>query len=713
MPNETFAEDLKLVTAEPTLVAEAGASAGALFESAPGSYVVLLPDDFTVVAASKAYLADTMTKRGAIINRSLFEVFPDDDENGATAEIMPAVRRSLERVRDTHAAHIITADCYPARCPWSTPESDMRLSRIINSPVFSASGKLIFIIHRIQQLAPFLFAQGQKTKPDDVRQWIDAREQLLHLEQALRSYDHCCTNDGERTQERLRKSEAETWPGAAQFRELANSMPDKILTARPNGEIDYFNRRWIDFTGLPSRDLDHADWPQLVHPDDVAENIRAWKHCVASGEFFEFEHRVRRADGAWRWHISHANPMRNGDGRIVAWIASSTEIDAMKRVQAEAEEANRAKDQFLATLSHELRMPLTPVLMCAAALERETALQPRYRKQLGMMRRHVELEARLIDDLFDVSRISRGKLTLNVEKADIHEILRQTYQIVRSDARAKNSDLRLALHAAEHHVLGDSDRLHQVCWNLIKNAIKFTPSGGQVSIVTSNPLAGRVRLEVIDNGIGIDPAFLGSVFQAFRQASGPERRTTGGLGLGMSISKAIVELHGGMIDVRSEGPGKGTTVTVEFTTTLPRYALSDLHDSEASTPNDFNQVGQRSLRLLLVEDHAPTLEVLAKLLRKAGHDVALACTVSRARELASAQAFDLVISDLGLPDGNGEDLLVDLTRDHGLRGIALSGYGMQEDLARTKNAGFIAHLIKPVDFEDLKTVLAAVAPTLA
>jgi signal transduction histidine kinase len=376
----------------------------------------------------------------------------------------------------------------------------------------------------------------------------------------------------------------------------------------------------------------------------------------------------------------------------------TAELDSLNK---DLQRASRAKDHFLAALSHELRTPLTPVLMCAASLEQETALQPEFREQLGMMRRNVELEARLIDDLLDLTRISRGKLELQLDTTDVHSLLAHTEQIFRSDAREKGVALRLELDAREHAVAGDAARLHQVFWNMVKNAIKFTPAGGQVIVRTKNA-SGRIRIDIQDDGIGIDPKILPSVFGAFIQGDTETGHAAGGLGLGMSISKTIVEMHGGNIQADSAGTGAGATFTVELDT-VSSSPTGSVAATAAPSPS------RSAYRLLVVEDHQPTLDVLARLLRKQGHDVVTADTVAAALRCAAQGRFDLVISDIGLPDGNGVDLMVQLTRDYGLRGIALSGYGMEGDFARTKDAGFLAHLIKPVDFERLNRVLEQAA----
>jgi CheY-like chemotaxis protein len=276
-------------------------------------------------------------------------------------------------------------------------------------------------------------------------------------------------------------------------------------------------------------------------------------------------------------------------------------------------------------------------------------------------------------------------------------------QIVRNDARAKQIKLHFELTAQAYYVMADSGRLHQVFWNILKNAIKFTPAGEEVAVRTTNPEIGEIRLEFIDTGIGIEPQFLDSVFEAFEQGDGLPRSASNGLGLGMSISKTIIEQHEGTISVTSAGAGQGTTFTVELATMVARLG------GTVSSPRA-QSASPRVYRLLLVEDHQATLESLGRLLRQQGHEVVTASTVEAARSFAANHEFDLVISDIGLPDGNGVDLMSELTRDYGLRGIALSGYGMDEDLARSSNAGFIAHLVKPIDVDRLYRVLEQAAP---
>lgn len=377
------------------------------------------------------------------------------------------------------------------------------------------------------------------------------------------------------------------------------------------------------------------------------------------------------------------------------------EGELLKAKQA-AEDANKAKDQFLAALSHELRTPLSPVLMMSTAMELDPGLAPEVREQAAIIRRNAELEVRLIDDLLDLSRIRHGKLTLVRGPVDIHNLLSETEEIVRTEGTSKRVRITFDKRAREHYVHGDAARLQQVFWNIIKNGVKFTPSGGEVRVVTSNK-DGELIIRVNDTGMGIAPEALPKIFQAFQQGN-LATGSFGGLGLGLAITRAIVQMHGGKIVAESEGVGRGAMFSVALETiSAPASAVLPAEPVLA--------VKSGKLRLLLVEDHDSTREVLSRILRRSGHEVHGAGTGAEALELVkSAGPFDAVISDLGLPDQNGFELL---TQIRGVQpevpAIALSGYGMDEDMKRAKEAGFTAHLVKPVPFDHLRALLDHVA----
>lgn len=394
-------------------------------------------------------------------------------------------------------------------------------------------------------------------------------------------------------------------------------------------------------------------------------------------------------------------------GLVVLWLRRDLRDcrqaeEALRDAKDQAESASRAKDQFLATLSHELRTPLTPVLLSATAalLDRSTpaALLPTFE----MIRRNIELEARLIDDLLDIMRIIRGKMPFQFEVVDVHTLIRQAVETCRGEALDKHLELALDLSATEHHVKGDPARLQQLFWNLIKNAAKFTPDGGRVTLHTFNR-DDRITIEVSDTGLGIDPELLPKVFNAFEQGANSEAQKLGGLGLGLAICRSVAEAHGGSITARSDGRNKGATFALELTT-VP----ADLRGTAPSRPTFDGAVAPRPRKLLLVEDDPMTLRVMARLLRGAGHDVTVA-TGYQAALAAAHDDIEVVISDIDLPDGSGFDLIQHLRDRHpALAGIALTGFGMDDDLEKSREAGFAIHLTKPIDFPKLEAAIESI-----
>jgi PAS domain S-box-containing protein len=401
---------------------------------------------------------------------------------------------------------------------------------------------------------------------------------------------------------------------------------------------------------------------------------------------------------------------RGGSSTGLRWLIR--DVTGRKRAEAElrkardeAEAANRAKDQFLATLSHELRTPLSPVLLLASTLAGDAGVPAGVRRQLDVIQRNVELEARLIDDLLDLTRIARGKLDLRMEVTDARKVLEHTIEIA-CERETASGRLRVVteLAAEDHRLWADPSRLTQVLWNLLNNAVKFTPVDGTVTVRSwSEP--DRLVLQVSDTGVGIDPDLLPHIFEAFEQGRIRSPRRTGGLGLGLAIGRAIAEMHGGTLTAASEGRGRGAT----FTLSLPRGRELP---AAAEAPREIENPKSRSqnLKILLVEDHEDTAEAMADLLTLSGHRVITADSVSQAlSEARSNDGFDLVISDLGLPDGSGIDLMRELSARHGLRGIALSGYGMEEDVRQSLEAGFARHLTKPVSLPQLQAAIRQVA----
>jgi signal transduction histidine kinase/CheY-like chemotaxis protein len=405
--------------------------------------------------------------------------------------------------------------------------------------------------------------------------------------------------------------------------------------------------------------------------------------------------------------------------------------EALRVARDAAEAANNAKDRFLAALSHELRTPLSPVTITLDSLACDDALPTRLREDVEMIRRNIDLETKLIDDLLDLSRVVNGKLRLQLAATSLHDLLRHVLEICAAELQSGEVEVRFDLRATSDRVLADPARLRQVFWNLIKNAIKFTPrsrdvngarvSGGAVVVVrTSNPCPGRVVVEVCDEGVGIAAEVLPRVFDAFEQGDARRATQSGGLGLGLAISKAVVDMHGGRINARSAGPGCGSTFAVELSTVgaAAQNGAPAIHKppvSAAAPGNGSPGAGgngtplPRAARVLLAEDHSDTAKVMVKLLRLSGYVVRSAGTVAEALELAAAEPFDVLVSDIGLPDASGYELMRQLKSRYGVRGIALSGYGMEEDARRSREAGFDDHIVKPVNVAQLRAAIARMA----
>ncbi len=387
--------------------------------------------------------------------------------------------------------------------------------------------------------------------------------------------------------------------------------------------------------------------------------------------------------------------------------------EELKRSQEELRQANKAKDQFLAILSHELRTPLTPVLAVVADREADSDIPAELREDLAMIRRNIELEARLIDDLLDLTRIARGKLEIRCAVTDMRQIVEHALEICAPAPDASGPIIRSGFEATQCMVWGDSSRLSQVLWNLLRNAIKFTPESGKITVKAFNEEAPDdfsqkyLVVEVTDTGVGIEAEMLSRIFNAFEQGGKQVTRQFGGLGLGLAISKAIAEMHHGTLTAHSAGKGKGAT----FRLSLPVTRAPKVNDLVLPTcaPKSTIPLGaaeMRPLHILLVEDHADTSAALQRLLVRRGHRVTAASSVAAAAEIAAAdESINLLISDWGLPDGTGRDVVQEVAKTRPIPSIALSGFGMEEDIRKSSEAGFSAHLTKPVDINTLDSAI--------
>ncbi len=480
------------------------------------------------------------------------------------------------------------------------------------------------------------------------------------------------------------------------------------------------NQRLCRLLGYSAEELMRKDWSELTHPDDIPLEDAQFQRVVDGVvKGYVMDRRFVCKDGRVLYTSLSAQYMRKDDGTLDCILVLIQDItdrkqleldlraakDSADRAKTSAELANRAKDYFLAVLSHELRTPLNPVVMGVSMLQDKADLDPSVRETLDMVRRNAEMEARLIDDLLDLTRISRGKVVLHTQRVDLRTVVANAVEVCRSDIEAKGLAFTIDTGRDSPYWLdADAVRLQQVFWNLLKNAIKFTPQGGRVDVRCCLDGPAHVAVEVRDTGIGIDPESIPRLFNAFEQADRSDTRPYDGLGLGLAISKAMAEMHGGSIEAQSEGAGRGATFRVRLPLASPAAAPEPL----APTAPTQRVIGP--LRILLVDDHGVTAKLMGRVLAADGHAVETAGDVATALRLADQHGFDLLISDVGLPDGSGHDLIRAL-RSRGIAypAIALSGYGQEEDIQRSREAGFAAHLTKPVPRERLIQAIAAVA----
>lgn len=501
---------------------------------------------------------------------------------------------------------------------------------------------------------------------------------------------------------RLVEAEALLRQSEARFRALADNIAQLAWMTDETGHINWYNRRWYEFTGTTPSDMKEWGWRSVQHPEHAERVLEKLERHLVSGEPWEDTFPLRRRDGHYRWFLSRAFPLRDPSGRIVSWFGTNTDITAQREAEQALRETDRRKDEFIAILAHELRNPLAPVRNAVQLMKRGGLDEARLTHSREVIDRQVTHMARLIDDLLDVSRLARGQLALAKETCDLASIAAQTAHDYQPSFDMKGVRLRVSQPAQPVWVEGDPVRLAQMVGNLLHNAYRFTESGGVVEIGAGVEAGGQVAIvTVADSGMGMERALLERLFDPFSQAEQDLARSRGGLGLGLALTKGLAELHGGGVSADSAGPGRGSTFTL-------RIPLRRVFRQRSAPRNGSAPVGDH-LRILVVEDNVDGAETLRELLELDGHEVKVAFDGVTALEAARTAEFDAVVSDLGLPGRlDGYALARTLRQDPRLEHtvlIALSGYANEDARRRSLAAGFERHLAKPPDLDELQRCL--------
>jgi signal transduction histidine kinase len=581
---------------------------------------------------------------------------PDDPADTGESDL----RRSFARVIETGKPDSLPAQRYPIRVELPNGEVgyEERFWSAVSTPIFGDDGRIQCISHSTSDVT------GQ-----------------VRSAAALR--------DSER-----------------RFRALVNATADVVYRMSP----DWTQIRQLEGRGFIKDTTDPLEfWLDEYIPVEDQELVHnTIREAIEGRKVFELEHRVFRVDGSCGWTLSRAVPMVDASGTIYEWIGAASDITERKEAEEKLKEADRRKDEFLAMLAHELRNPLAPIGAAAELLQLANLNDERVRQTSQIIGRQVLHMTHLIDDLLDVSRVTRGLVKLEKTPLDIRHILMDAVEQVTPLIRARRHHLALHLPPDATTVTGDEKRLVQVMTNILTNAAKYTPEGGMLEL-RADVQASHVLIAVIDNGIGMAPEMAARAFDLFSQAERTPDRSSGGLGLGLALVKSLVELHGGTVSCESRGIGQGS----RFTVCLPRLPVQDGRDSSHG-PGSGTQGASDALRVMVVDDNIDAATMLAMLLEAMGHQVLVEERPGRALELARKTSPQVCLLDIGLPDMDGNALAQRLRAQPETAGavlIAVTGYGQESDRERSFAAGFDHYLVKPIDTKKLYPILAGIRRT--
>ncbi|WP_292732322.1 hybrid sensor histidine kinase/response regulator [Nostoc sp. JL31] len=584
--------------------------------------------------------------------------------------------------------------------------------------------------------SPAQLEQANQELQTQIAERLSVEEELRKYQNHLEEMVAVRTNEITKTNEQLQQEILERQrileilrQSEERYRYLAEAIPQLVWTTKPNGECDFFNQNWCEYTGLTLEESLGSGWLAALHPDDVQRADKVWSDAVKNNTIYNNEYRFKRAtDGSYRWQLARGLPLKDEQGFVVKWFGTCTDIHEQKQIleerahlleleqvaRAKAETANRIKDEFLAVLSHELRTPLSAILGWSKLLQTRRLDQTKTSEALATIERNATLQVQLIEDLLDISRILQGKLTLNTTKINLKSTILSALQTMQLAAQTKLIEVNTVFEPGVGQIMGDSTRLQQVVWNLLSNAIKFTPRGGKVE-VRLQETDGYAQIILSDTGKGISADFLPFVFDYFRQADSTSTRKFGGLGLGLAIVRNIIEMHGGIVKADSHGEGKGAI----FTISLPLLpdASSRLTD-EKNYPAFLatKSLPLNDIRILVVDDDTDSRDFVAFVLEQDGAFVMTASSADEALQSLAEVKLDVLVSDISMPDMDSYMLIHEVrtrTPEQGgqIPAIALTAFARNNDHEKALNAGFQMHLSKPLNPEKLIAAIVKLMET--
>ncbi len=550
------------------------------------------------------------------------------------------------------------------------------------------------------------------------------------------------TEEVKRQAAQLAAVNAELSESEERFRLLSACSPLGIFLTDVEGRCTYTNPRYQAICGFTYEESLKEGWLQSIHPEDRERIMAEWSAWTLADREYSNEFRVKTPEGIVRWVHLRASPMLSAQGKLMGHVGTVEDISDRKQAEearaqvireqaarAEAEAANRMKDEFLATLSHELRTPLNSVLGWTRLLRTRSFDEATIARALETIERNAKTQAQLIEDILDVSRIIRGKLELNLRPVNLVPVIETASESVRPLAEAKAIQIETVLDRSVGLVSGDIDRLQQIIWNLLTNAIKFTPNDGKVEVRLER-VGVCAEIQVIDTGIGIKTDFLPQVFDRFRQADSTTTRTHGGLGLGLAIVRHLVELHGGSVHADSAGEGQGSTFTVKLRllncaeepencaeselSSVEQPALKQESDNSLTSTSAEASSPLSGLQVLIVDDEPDVRQLLSTVIEESGGKVVAVASAPEALKALEQLQPDVLVSDIGMPHEDGYTLIrkvrdLEAERGRNLPAVALTAYVREDDSKHAIESGFQMHMSKPVDTTQLVMAVANLA----